>query len=199
MFRKMNIMNSKVDAFIRKTEQWEEEIEYLRKICLDCKLTEELKWGKPCYSYQGSNIVIIQPFKQSCALMFFKGILLKDSEDILEKPGKNSRIARRIPFTSVNEIIEKESILKSYIFEAIEAEKEGVEIEVDKKPEPTPEELQKRLDNNAALKKAFEALTPGRQRAYKLYFSAAKQSKTRDSRIEKYIPKILEGKGLNDR
>lgn len=192
-------MNSKVDSFISKTQNWVEEIEYLRKICLDCKLTEEIKWGKPCYSFQGNNIAIIQAFKNSCALMFFKGVLLKDTENILEKPGKNSRIARRFSFTQLEELRKNESRLKNYIFEAIEIEKAGLEVEIDKETEPAPEELLQKLKENHSLKKAFDALTPGRQRAYRLYFSAPKQSKTRESRIEKCIPKILEGKGPNER
>lgn len=191
-------MNSKVDRYLSKAEKWQEEMEQLRTICLDCGLTEALKWGKPCYTFQESNIAIIQPFKESCALMFFKGVLLEDPNDILEKPGENSRIARRIPFTSVQEIVEMEPILKSYIDEAIEAEKAGLEVDVEEKTEPIPEELQKKLDENPDLKTAFEALTPGRQRGYILHFSGAKQSKTRERRVEKCIPKILNGKGLHE-
>lgn len=191
-------MNSKVDRYLSKAEKWQEEMEQLRTICLDCGLTEALKWGKPCYTFQESNIAIIQPFKESCALMFFKGVLLEDPNDILEKPGENSRIARRIPFTSVQEIVEMEPILKSYIDEAIEAEKAGLEVDVEEKTEAIPEELQKKLDENPDLKTAFEALTPGRQRGYILHFSGAKQSKTRERRVEKCIPKILNGKGLHE-
>lgn len=191
-------MNPKVDKYISKAQKWQEEIEQLRIICLDCGLNEELKWGKPCYSFQESNIAIIQPFKESCALMFFKGVLLKDPDDLLEKPGEHSRIARRVSFTSVQEIIEMESILKSYIDEAIEAEKAGLEVDVEEKREPIPDEFQKKLDENPDLKAAFNDLTPGRQRGYILYFSDAKQSKTRKRRVEKYIPKILDGKGLHD-
>ncbi|MDR8393978.1 YdeI/OmpD-associated family protein [Aliifodinibius sp. S!AR15-10] len=191
-------MNPEIDKFLNSAKQWQEEMEQLRMISLDCGLTEELKWGKPCYSFQNSNIVIIQPFKESCALMFFKGVLLEDPNDVLEKPGENSRVARRIPFTSVQEIVEMEPILKRYIFEAIEAEKAGLEVDLEEKPEPIPEELQKKLDENPALKTAFEELTPGRQRGYILYISDAKQSKTRERRVEKYIPKILDGKGLHD-
>jgi uncharacterized protein YdeI (YjbR/CyaY-like superfamily) len=191
-------MNPKVDNFLNRAKQWQEEMEQLRMISLDCGLTEDLKWGKPCYSFQDSNIVIIQPFKESCALMFFKGVLLEDPNDVLEKPGENSRVARRISFTSVQEIIELESILKTYIYEAIEVEKAGLEVDLEEKPEPIPEELQKKLDENPDLKAAFEELTPGRQRGYILYISDAKQTKTRERRIEKYIPKILEGKGLHD-
>lgn len=192
-------MNPKVDKFLNRAKEWPEEMEQLRKTCLDCGLTEALKWGKPCYSFRKNNIVIIQPFKKSCALMFFKGVLLEDPEGILEKPGKNSRIARRIPFTCVREIVEMEPTLKAYIAEAIEVEKAGLEVDVEEKTEPVPEEFQKKLDENPALKTAFEALTPGRQRGYLLYFSGAKQSKTRERRVEKYIPNILNGKGLNDR
>lgn len=191
-------MNPKVDEYISNVTKWPEVIEQLRAICLDCALTEALKWNKPCYSFQESNIAIIQPFKNSCALMFFKGALLEDPHGILEKPGANSRVARRIPFTSVQEIIEIEPILKAYIQEAIEAEKAGLEVPVEKKTEPIPEEFQKKLDENPPLKTAFEALTPGRQRGYLLYFSDAKQSKTRKRRVEKYIPKILDGKGLRE-
>lgn len=191
-------MNPKVDEYLSKAKKWPEEMEKLRATCLDCGLTEALKWGKPCYTFQESNIAIIQPFKKSCALMFFKGVLLEDPNGILEKPGKNSRIARRISFTSVQEIFEMEPVLKSYIDEAVKAEKAGLEVDVEENPEPVPEEFQKRLDENIALKTAFEALTPGRQRGYLLYFSGAKQSKTRERRVEKYIPHILKGKGLND-
>ncbi|MCW9708284.1 YdeI/OmpD-associated family protein [Fodinibius salsisoli] len=194
----MNSMNPKVDEYVREADQWQQEIEQLRMVCLEADLTEMLKWGKPCYSFQESNIVIIQPFKESCVLMFFKGILLEDPHDVLEKPGKNSRIARRIPFTSVQEIIDHESILKSYIKEAIEAEKAGLEVDVEEKKEPVPEELQNKFDENPDFKTAFDALTPGRQRGYILHFSDAKQSKTRQRRIKKYIPKILDGKGLRE-
>lgn len=191
-------MNPKVDKFLNRAKKWQEEMEQLRMISLECGLKEALKWGKPCYTFQKSNIAIIQPFKESCAFMFFKGVLLEDPKDILESPGKHSQAARRIPFTSVQEIIEMEPVIKAYIREAVEAEKAGLEVKVKKKPEPVPEELQEKLDENPALKTAFEALTPGRQRAYILYFSGAKQSKTRTRRVEKYIPQILDGKGMND-
>lgn len=191
-------MNPKVDRFLSRSEQWQEEMEQLRLILLDCGLTEELKWGKPCYSFQESNIAIIQPFKESCALMFFKGVLLDDPDNILEKPGENSRVARRIPFSGIEEIAEIQPVLKSYIYEAIEVEKKGLEVELEEKKEPIPEELQEKLDENPALKTAFEDLTPGRQRGYILYISDAKQSKTRERRVEKYIPKILDGKGIHD-
>ena len=191
-------MNPEVDKFLTKAEQWHKEMEQLRTIALDCELTEEIKWGKPCYTFQGNNIVIIQPFKESIALMFFKGVLLDDPRGILEKPGKHSRVSRRIPFTSVQEIIEMEPVIKAYIDEAIEVEKAGLEVDLEKDPEPVPEELQTKLDENPALKKAFEDLTPGRQRAYILHFSGAKKSITRKRRVEKYIPKILGGKGLRE-
>lgn len=191
-------MNPKVDKFLSRAQNWPEVIKQLRMILLGCQLAEDLKWGKPCYSYQGSNVAIIQPFKASCALMFFKGVLLEDPHDILEKPGEHSRVARRIRFTSAQHIIEREPILKSYIEEAIKVEKAGLKVEVKKKAEPVPEELQKQIDANPALKAAFEALTPGRRRGYLLHFSGAKQSKTRKRRVEKYIPKILNGKGIND-
>ncbi|HYW36188.1 MAG TPA: YdeI/OmpD-associated family protein [Balneolaceae bacterium] len=191
-------MNPEVDKFLTKAEQWHKEMEQLRTIALDCELTEEIKWGKPCYTFQENNIVIIQPFKESIALMFFKGVLLDDPKNILEKPGKHSRVSRRISFTSIQEIIEMEPVLKAYIDEAIEVEKAGLEVDLEKNPEPVPEEFQTKLDENPALKKAFEDLTPGRQRAYILYFSGAKKSKTRKRRVEKYIPKILGGKGLRE-
>lgn len=193
-------MNPKVEKFLSRADNWQKEINQLRQICLDCELKEELKWKKPCYTFQGNNIAIIQPFNQSCALMFFKGILLKDSDGLMEKPGKNSRIDRRFSFTSLKEIVEMESIIKSYIHEAIEVEKKDLKIpERETEELDFPEEFQKKMDENSALKNAFKALTPGRQRAYNLYFSGAKQSKTRKRRIEKYIPKIMDGKGLNDR
>jgi len=193
-------MNSKVDDYFRKTTSWRDELEALRKIILDCPLTEELKWGKPCYTFQNKNVIIIQGFKEYCALMFFKGALLKDPGGILEKPGENTQAGRRIPFTSVQEVVAMESVLKDYINEAVEVEKAGREMEYKGTEDfNIPEELQGKLDENSALNNAFKALTPGRQRAYLLYFSAAKQSKTRVSRIEKCIFKILNGKGLNDR
>ena len=189
-------MNPKVDEYLRRAKKWQEEMKKLRRISLDCGLTEELKWGKPCYTFQTSNIVIIQGFKEFCALLFCKGALLNDPNGILKKFGWQA--ARRIPFTNVREIVEMEPILKTYIREAIEAEKAGLEVNFEKNPEPIPEELQKKLDEIPALKTAFAALTPGRQRGYILYFSAAKQSKTRESRVEKCMQQILNGKGLND-
>jgi uncharacterized protein YdeI (YjbR/CyaY-like superfamily) len=192
----MNRMNPKVDKYLRGTKKWQEEMEKLRMTILDCGLTEELKWGKPCYTFQNSNIVIIQGFKEFCALLFCKGALLKDPRGILKEFGWQA--ARRIPFTNVREIRELEPVLKAYIREAIEAEKAGLKVTFKKKPEPVPEELQNKLDEIPALKAAFAALTPGRQRGYILYFSAAKQSKTRTSRVEKCMQQILKGKGLND-
>ena len=192
----MNRMNPKVDGYLRKVKKWREEMEKLRKISLACGLTEELKWGKPCYTFQNSNIIIIQGFKEFCALLFCKGALLNDPNGILTKFGWQA--ARRIPFTNVREIVEMEPILKAYIREAMEAEKAGLKVTFKKNPEPVPEELQNKLDEIPALKAAFAALTPGRQRGYILYFSAAKQSKTREARIEKYMRQILNGKGLND-
>jgi len=193
-----NSMNPKVDGYLRKTKKWREEMEKLRRIILECRLTEELKWGKPCYTFQESNIVIIQGFKEFCALLFCKGALLNDPNGVLKKPGENTQAARRIPFTNVREIVEMEPILKACIHEAIEVEKAGLEVNFKKNPEPIPEEFQNKLDEIAALKTAFNALTPGRQRAYILYFSAPKQSKTRESRVEKCMRQILKGKGLND-
>ncbi|WHY03579.1 YdeI family protein [Neobacillus sp. DY30] len=192
-------LNLKVDEYLRHEKKWQEEMKKLRMIILDCGLTEELKWRKPCYTIQESNIVIIQGFKEYCALMFFKGVLLKDAKDILVKPGENSQTQRQIRFTDVQEIDDIEPILKDYIYEAIEVEKAGLDVNVKKSIEIIiPEELQHKFDQIPALKTAFEALTPGRQRAYILYFSQAKQSKTRESRIEKYLQQILNGKGLND-
>ena len=192
----MNRMNPKVDGYLRKAKKWREETEKLRRISLYCGLTEELKWGKPCYTFQKSNIVIIQGFKEFCALLFCKGALLNDPKGILKKFGWQA--ARRIPFTNVREIVEMEPILKASIHEAIEAEKAGLEVNSKKNPEPIPEEFQNKLDEIPALKAAFDALTPGRQRGYILYFSRGKQSKTRESRIEKCMRQILNGKGLND-
>jgi uncharacterized protein YdeI (YjbR/CyaY-like superfamily) len=186
--------NPTVDGYLRRAKKWQEEFEKLRMISLACGLTEELKWGKPCYTFQKSNIVIIQGFKEFCALLFCKGALLKDRHGILKKFGWQA--ARRIPFTNVREIVELEPILRAYIHEA--KEMAGLKVNYKKKPEPIPEELQNKLDEIPALKTAFKALTPGRQRGYILYFSAAKQSKTRESRVEKCVQQILKRKGLND-
>lgn len=192
-------MDSKIDEYLNNAKNWQKEMEQLREICLDCGLIETLKWKKPCYTFQESNIVIIQPFKNFCALMFFKGAVLDDPENVLEKPGKNSRIARRIPFTNSDEIADMEPIIKEYIQEAIEAEKKGLEVKVEKKKEPIPEELETSFKEDPEFKNAFKNLTPGRQRGYLLHFSGAKHSKTRTRRIEKYKPKITEGKGINER
>ena len=192
-------MNPKVDEFLSKAPKWQDEMEKLRITVLGCGLTEELKWGKPCYAFHGSNVVIIQGFKDYCALLFFKGILLSDPDGVLIKTGDNTHVGRQIRFTSVQKILELEPILKSYIFEAIEVEKAGMKVPEREKTELVfPEEFQLKLEEIPALKAAFEALTPGRQRMYHIYFSEAKQSRTRESRIEKCIPLILAGKGLND-
>jgi uncharacterized protein YdeI (YjbR/CyaY-like superfamily) len=197
--QKMNSMNPKVDFYFVKAQKWQEELEQLRMIVLDCQLTEELKWGTPCYSFQKSNIVLIHVFKEYCALLFFKGALLKDSKGILIQQTANVQATRQVRFTNVREIVKIKSILKAYVYEAIEVEKAGLKVNFKKTTEfKVSEEFQTKLDKMSALKKAFAALTPGRQRAYLLYFSAPKQSKTRESRVEKSIPQILNGKGLND-
>ena len=192
-------MNPKVDEFLSKAKKWQEEFEKLRMIILDCQLTEELKWGVPCYTFQKRNIVLIHGFKEYCALLFFKGALLNDANGILIQQTENVQAARQIRFTNVREIVEMETILKAYIYEAIEVEKAGLKVNFKKTTEfIIPEEFQNKLDEIPALKTAFDALTPGRQRAYILYFSAPKQSKTRESRVEKCMQQILNGKGLND-
>jgi uncharacterized protein YdeI (YjbR/CyaY-like superfamily) len=196
----MNRMNPKVDTFLSEAQKWQEELEKLRIISLDCGLTEELKWGKPCYTFQKSNIVILQGFKEYCALLFVKGALLSDANGILITQTENTQAARQIRFTNVREIVEMEPILKAYIHEAIELEKAGLKVDYKKTSEfVIPEEFQSKLDEIPALKTAFDALTPGRQRAYILHFSQPKQSKTRESRVEKCMQQILNGKGLNDR
>jgi uncharacterized protein YdeI (YjbR/CyaY-like superfamily) len=192
-------MNPKVDGFFKKAKKWRKEFEKLRKVCLDCELTEELKWGKPCYTYQGSNIVLIHGFKEYCALLFFKGALLKDPKGILVRQTENVQAARQIRFTNAREIVQMEAALKAYIDEAIEVEKAGLEVSYKKTSEfAIPEEFENRLVESPALKKAFDALAPGRQRGYILYFCAAKQSQTRESRVAKCVQQILDGKGLND-
>ena len=191
--------NPKVDWFFTKATEWQEEFEKLRNVCLDCGLTEELKWGCPCYTFEKRNIVLMHGFKEYCALLFFKGSLLKDPRGILIQQTENVQAARQIRFTNVREIVKMKPILKAYIREAIEAERAGVRVPLKKTREfNVPEEFQNKLNKSPALKKAFKALTPGRQRGYVLYFSAPKQSKTRESRIEKFVPQILVGKGLND-
>jgi uncharacterized protein YdeI (YjbR/CyaY-like superfamily) len=195
----MNPMNPKVDFFFSKVNEWQEEYEKLRMIILDCGLTEELKWGVPCYTFQKSNIVLIHGFKDYCAILFIKGALLIDANCLLIQQTENVQAARQIRFTNVREIVELEPILKSYIHEAIEVEKAGLKVNYKKAPEYTiPEEFLNKLEAVPGLQDAFDALTPGRQRAYILYFSAPKQSKTRESRVEKWLQQILNGKGLND-
>ncbi|KKB93806.1 MULTISPECIES: YdeI/OmpD-associated family protein [Bacillus] len=191
--------NPKVDEFLSKAKKWKEEFEKLRTIILDCELTEDFKWMHPCYTYNNKNVVLIHGFKEYCALLFHKGALLQDAHGILIQQTENVQAARQIRFTTVQEINELENILKAYIHEAIEVEKAGLKVDVNKNIELNiPEELKNKFDEIPALKTAFEALTPGRQRAYTLYFSQAKQSKTRESRVEKYVQKILDGKGLKD-
>jgi len=192
-------MNPKVDFYFNKAKKWQEELEQLRVIALDCGLEEELKWGCPCYTLEKSNIVLIHDFKEYCAFLFFKGALLYDPQGILIQQTENVQAARQIRFTNLREIVEMAPILKSYIYEAIEVEKTGLKVELKKTTEfKMVEEFQYKLDKIPALKAAFEALTPGRQRGYLLHFSSAKQAKTREARIEKYIPQILDGKGLDD-
>jgi uncharacterized protein YdeI (YjbR/CyaY-like superfamily) len=195
----MNSMNPKVDFYFDKNEKWKKEIEKLRTIVLDCVLTEELKWGCPCYTFNESNIVLIHVFKEYCAYLFFKGALLNDANGILIQQTENVQSARQIRFTNVQEIDKMERTLKAYIYEAIEVEKAGLKVKLKKTADfKIPGEFQTKLDKKPALKKAFDALTPGRQRQYIFYFSQPKQSQTREARIEKYIPQILDGKGLND-
>jgi uncharacterized protein YdeI (YjbR/CyaY-like superfamily) len=192
-------MNPKVDEFINNATKWQPEIKQLRLLLLDCGLTEEFKWRMPCYCFQGNNVVLIGSFKEYCTLSFFKGTLLQDTDGILCKPGENSQAVRFFKFTNLEQIIGQQSIIKAYIYEATEIEKAGLKVifKSNRKLELV-EELQIALDKNPALKTAFQSLTPGRQRAYNLYFSEAKQSKTRDTRIEKYTQRILNGKGIND-
>jgi uncharacterized protein YdeI (YjbR/CyaY-like superfamily) len=195
----MNNMNPKVDFYFDKSTQWQKEIEKLRTIALDCGLTEELKWGCPCYVFEKRNIVLIHVFKEYCAYLFFKGALLKDTDGILIQQTKNVQIPRQVRFTNAREIVKLAPTLKAYIYQAIEVEKAGVKVKLKKSTEfDIAEEFQKKLDKVRGLKTAFHALTPGRQRGYLLYFSAPKQSKTREARVEKCIPAILIGKGLTD-
>jgi uncharacterized protein YdeI (YjbR/CyaY-like superfamily) len=192
-------MNPKVDFFFDKAETWQKEFEKLRTIILDCGLTEELKWGQACYTFQDRNIVLMHGFKEYCALLFFKGALLSDVNGILIQQTENVQAARQIRFTNRREIVKMEPILKAYIYEAIEVEKAGLRVKLKKTPEfKMPEEFIKVLDKKPALKAAFEALTPGRQRGWLLYFSAPKLAKTREARVEKSMKQILSGKGLND-
>lgn len=193
-------MNQAVDEYISNARQWRQEMEQLRMILLDCGLTEHWKWSKPCYAFQNNNIVVIQGFKQYLAVLFFKGVLLKDPDEVLVKTGENTQVGRQIRFADLNDIIEKEPVLRAFVKEAVEVERAGLKVDALKNTSlEFPEEFQQKLDEIPALKKAFSALTPGRQRAYNIYFSAPKQSGTRASRIEKCIQQILDGKGLNDR
>lgn len=192
-------MSSPVDGFFDTAKQWKDELSALRTILLDCNLTEELKWGKPCYMSEGKNIIILQPFKGYCALGFFNGAVIKDDKHILVKPGENTQAGRQIRFTQLQEIVKMKAILKSYITDAIKAEKAGLKVEAINRAELIlPDELKQLMNKSAGFKKAFSALTPGRQRAYSMFFSAPKQSKTRETRIEKYMNQIMDGKGIND-
>lgn len=192
-------MNPKVNFFFDNATQWKEEFEKLRAIALSTELVEDLKWGCPCYTYEGKNIFLIHGFKDYCALLFFKGALMKDPDHILIRQSENVQAARQIRFIELQQIVDLEKNLQAYMFQAVEIEESGAKVEMKKTKEfEMPEEFQHQLDNNSILKEAFESLTPGRQRAYLLHFSSAKQPKTREARIEKYIPQILIGKGLND-
>ena len=192
-------MNPKVDFYFDKAKTWQEEIRKLRSIILDCGLTEELKWGTPCYTLDNNNIVLIHVFKEYCAVLFFKGALLKDADGVLVQQTKNVQAARQIRFTNLREVVGAKKLLQAYIKEAIKVEKAGLKVNF-KKPADfeMAEEFQNKLDDFPALKTAFESLTPGRQRGYLLYFSSAKLAKTREARVEKYMPQILKGKGLDD-
>lgn len=193
-------MNPKVDFFFTKPSAWQKEFQLLRTICTDTNLTEDLKWGCPCYTLNNSNIVLIHGFKNYCALLFFKGALLKDTESILIQQTATVQAARQLRFISVKQIKDLKTIIKRYIFEAVEVEKAGLKVELKKTKEfEIPTEFEAALKKSKTLKKAFESLTPGRQRAYLLYFSSAKQSITRQNRIEKYIPHIFNGKGIDDK
>jgi len=194
----MNTMNPKADFYFN-TGKWQKETQQLRKIVLACDLNEELKWGCPCYTFEGKNIVLIHVFKEYCALLFFKGALLNDPEKILIQQTENVQSARQIRFTDLKEIVKMAPLIKAYIYKAVEVEESGLKVPLKKtKDFAIPEEFQKKLDEMAGLKTAFEALTPGRQRAYIFYFTQPKQSKTREARVEKYIDKIFDGKGLDD-
>ncbi|HWA33134.1 MAG TPA: YdeI/OmpD-associated family protein [Cyclobacteriaceae bacterium] len=192
-------MNPKVDWFFERAGKWQKEVNLLRTIVLDCGLKVELNWGCPCYTFEGANVVLIHTFKEYCALLFFKGALLKDPKKILIQQTKNVQAARQIRFTNLKEVEKLKASLKTYIYNAIKAEESGLKVKLKKTTEfEMPEEFRKKLSKNSALKKAFYALTPGRQRGYLLYFSSAKQEKTRQARIEKYTKQILDGKGLED-
>lgn len=193
------MINPKADFFFEKADKWQKEFEQLRKLIDSCGLNEEVKWGVPCYTFEDRNIVLIHGFKEYCAMLFHKGALLSDPEGILIQQTANVQAARQIRFTSLKEIRELAPVLKQYVYEAIEVERAGIAVPYKKAEEfAVAEEFQQQLDRQPKLKKAFEALTPGRQRGYLLFFAAPKQSKTRAARVEKYIPIILEGKGLND-
>jgi uncharacterized protein YdeI (YjbR/CyaY-like superfamily) len=195
----MSTTNPKVDWYFTKNKTWQQEIELLREIVLDCNLVEELKWGCPCYTYEKSNIVLIHVFKEYCALLFFKGALLKDPKKVLVQQTENVQVPRQMRFTSVAEIKKLKRTIQAYLYEGVEVKESGVKAVLRKTAEyKMPEEFESMLKKNKALKNAFNSLTPGRQRGYLLYFSSAKQAKTRESRVEKYIPQILEGKGLDD-
>ncbi len=195
----MNQTNLQVEEYLRNAKQWQAELKKLRAIILDCGLSEAFKWRAPCYTFQNSNVVILGKLKECCTLSFFKGALLSDPHGILSKPGENTRAARLIRFTALQEIAELEPILKSYLAEATKVEQDGLKVDFEKDRElEIPQEFQEQLDESPALQTAFDALTPGRQRAYLLFFSGAKQSKTRQSRVEKYRQQILDGKGIND-
>ena len=192
-------MDPRVDAFISRADQWQEEYKQLRKIILGCPLTEELNWGVPTYTFEGKNVLLMHGFKEYCAILFVKGALLNDPKGILITQTENVQAARQVRFTSVQEIVALETDLKAYITEAIEVQKAGLKVAYKKTTEfNVPEEFINKLEQVPGLQEAFEALTPGRQRGYLLFFSAPKQSKTREARIEKYLPQILTGKGLND-
>ena len=192
-------MNPKVDFYFTKAKQWQDEYIKLRAILLDTELVEELKWGVPCYTFEGKNVVLIHGFKEYCALLFHKGALLKDTRKLLIQQTENVQSARQMRFTNIREIIDLEPVIKAYVKEAVEVEKSGAKVEMKKTTEfAMPDEFKAVLESNPELKKAFEALTPGRQRGYLLYFSSAKQAKTREARIEKYMPQILAGKGVDD-
>jgi len=194
----MSVQNPKVDAFVSGAKAWREELQKLRAILLECGLDEDLKWGKPCYSFEGKNVAILQPFKAHCALMFFKGSLLEDTHGLLRSQGDNTQSALRLEFTSPEQV--KKTIVKSYVKSSIAVEKAGLKVEFKAKRElELPEELTQYMARDKKLAKAFEALTPGRRRAYVMHFAAAKQSATRVARIKKFIPKILAGQGINDR
>jgi len=195
----MSERTPQVDGYIRKNKQWRDELEQMRSIALDAGLTEEIKWRSPCYTIEDGNIIILQTFKEYCAMLFPKGALLKDPEGILVQMTKNTQASRQIRFTDVDQVIEMAPVIKDYLREAVEIEKAGLQVELKDTSEfDVPAEFQSRLDEDPALKDAFEALTPGRQRGYLLYFSGAKQSKTRADRVEKSIPRIMEGLGMRD-